>query len=55
MFKNSWGMGPFYSYNKNFENLKETYNMSNVRDLNFEEWYQIKEEIHKQDEEALKN
>lgn len=23
MFNNSWGMGPFYSYNHNFKNLKE--------------------------------
>ena len=36
MFNNNWGMGPFYSYNKNFENLKDIYDESNARDRNFE-------------------
>jgi hypothetical protein len=25
MFENSWGLGPFYSYNRNFEDLKTVY------------------------------
>lgn len=50
MFNNNWGMGPFYSYNKNFENLKDIYDESNARDRNFEEWIEIKNRIAEEDD-----
>ena len=45
-------MGPFYSYNKNFENLKDTYDDTNARDRNFEEWLEIKKRIQEEDDRA---